>query len=179
MFIKNNEIFQGNRKNAKELGYKFYSTGKFCKNNNIEIRNLRAECVCPICFQQEKQRKIKWKDANPIKYQKSKEKYRVEKKDNVKASHFKHNSKRRVKFKKSVIYSELDQLVILEAYKLSKIREKETGIKWHIDHMIPLNAKKVNGLHCAENIQVIPAFLNLKKNNSLMYINRYDFLKDC
>ena len=87
MLIAKNEIYQGNRKNAKELGYKFYSSGKYCKNNNIEIRNLRAECVCPVCFQLERQRKIKWKQTNPVKYQKSKEKYRVEKKNNVKASH--------------------------------------------------------------------------------------------
>lgn len=74
-------------------------------------------------------------------------------------------------------YSELDSLVFEEAYKLCKIRNLETNIKWNIDHMIPINAKTVSGLHCAENIQVIPKIMNLHKSNKLIYINRMDWLK--
>jgi len=50
-------------------------------------------------------------------------------------------------------------------YKLAVEKTKETGIKWHVDHIIPLQGKIVSGLHVPANLQVIPAVENLKKNN--------------
>ena len=106
-----------------------------------------------------------------------KRKYKKLNKDKVRAE----SSTRRARRKLAVPvwFNELDSFVLEEAASLCVIREKETHFEWHIDHMYPLANKDICGLHCAENIQVIPAFLNLKKNNSLMYIDRYDFLKDC
>lgn len=52
-----------------------------------------------------------------------------------------------------------------EAYRLSALRTKVTGIKWEVDHIVPLQSKLVCGLHCEQNIQVIPALLNKKKSN--------------
>ena len=60
---------------------------------------------------------------------------------------------------------ELTEFVFLEAYDLCKQREHLTGFKWHIDHIIPLNGQKVSGLHVWNNLQVIPASVNLSKGN--------------
>lgn len=65
-------------------------------------------------------------------------------------------------------YSELDEFVMLEAADLARSRTAITGIPWHIDHMIPLRAKKACGLHCADNIQVIPAKMNQEKKNRMV-----------
>jgi hypothetical protein len=65
-------------------------------------------------------------------------------------------------------YGELDDFVISEALSLCKDRESCTGIKWHLDHTLPLNGKTVSGLHVWNNVQCIPGFLNSHKRNRLI-----------
>jgi len=62
-------------------------------------------------------------------------------------------------------FSEFDELVMKEAHHLAKLRKEVTGIKWDVDHIIPLCGKKVSGLHVYNNIQVIPNSINVQKHN--------------
>jgi 5-methylcytosine-specific restriction endonuclease McrA len=59
-----------------------------------------------------------------------------------------------------------DELTIFaysEAHSLRILRDKLTGIKWHVDHIIPLKGKLVSGLHVWNNFAVIPKVENLRK----------------
>lgn len=56
--------------------------------------------------------------------------------------------------------------LIEQAYELAALRTKMFGFSWHVDHIIPLNGRKVSGLHVPINLRVIPGADNLKKHNS-------------
>lgn len=75
-------------------------------------------------------------------------------------------------------FGEFDLLVISEASELSAQRTRETGTAWHVDHMVPLQAKTACGLHCANNIQVIPAAMNASKRNKLIFIEPNEWIRN-
>ena len=60
---------------------------------------------------------------------------------------------------------ELTELVTREAGSLLRLRKQATGIDWHTDHIIPKKGKTVCGLHVWNNLQVIPASVNIRKGN--------------
>lgn len=62
--------------------------------------------------------------------------------------------------------AELTDLVFAEAVDLRLARGLVTGIGWEIDHVIPLQGKRVSGLHVWNNLRVIPQILNRRKYNT-------------
>ena len=82
-----------------------------------------------------------------------------------KASALKYIQKRRTQQK---AYTDFDEFVFEEAVKLCSLRYETTKIKWHVDHIVPLNHRFACGLHVAHNFQVIPATLNHQKGNRHM-----------
>lgn len=73
-------------------------------------------------------------------------------------------------------YGELDEFVMREAADLCRLRELATGFAWQVDHMVPLQAKVACGLHCAANIQVMPALLNIAKRNKMIFTEPFDWI---
>lgn len=73
-------------------------------------------------------------------------------------------------------FGELDEFVMSEACDVAAMRTESTGVNWHVDHMIPLQAKNACGLHVWNNIQVIPAHLNLFKNNRMIMTQPFEWV---
>ena len=48
-----------------------------------------------------------------------------------------------------------------EAQRLTE----ETGIRYDVDHIVPLQSKHVCGLHCEYNLQLLPSSVNRRKGN--------------
>lgn len=55
-----------------------------------------------------------------------------------------------------------DRFCISEAKSLQKLRESLTGIKWHVDHIVPVSKGGSNNYH---NLQLVPAQWNQAKSN--------------
>lgn len=88
------------------------------------------------------------------------------------------NARAKKQKRKLGTFGELDEFCIAEAHDLARQREEMFGFPWHVDHIIPLNADEVSGLHKYDNIQVIPAHLNIFKNRRLIYTNDLEWLAD-
>ena len=58
-----------------------------------------------------------------------------------------------------------NKFFIEEIYDLARRRTEVMGFEWHVDHIVPLRHPLVQGLHCEQNLQVIPAVRNYTKGN--------------
>jgi hypothetical protein len=67
------------------------------------------------------------------------------------------------KLKATVLWA--NAFFIEEAYDLAAKRTVATGIRWHVDHIVPLVNRLVCGLHVEHNLRVVPASVNWSKNN--------------
>lgn len=78
-------------------------------------------------------------------------------------------SQRKIRFlrmKRAPKWLNDDDWISMEAfYAKAKEIKKSTGIKQHVDHIVPLVGKNVSGLHVPWNLRVLPAADNLAKSN--------------
>lgn len=76
-----------------------------------------------------------------------------------------HKRNKRIKEFHTPSWADMKSINII--YKQARKRSAIEGIQYHVDHIVPLNSKLVTGLHVANNLQIIPAKLNLRKGNNL------------
>jgi hypothetical protein len=163
------------RKDAIAAGLPRYFTGKPCANGHVAER-LAANYWCIDCQHEANRRKA----PERLGRQKS---WREQNKEHVStyASTVRPWAKRRAAKLNALPrwFGELDQFVTEECSTLAAERERVTGFPWQVDHMIPLQATEACGLHCAHNLQVIPAYLNRGKGNKMIFTKPFEWLHAC
>ncbi len=157
-----------------------------CKTNQSKI----GQTYCPSCISLYAKERYQKKKKEIIDYQKkyfqeNKEKVLAKRKEYQKLNQEKIKSyasnwrklnsakvnanckKRRAMAGKATPHwlTEDDFWMIEQAYELAQLRTKMLGIKFHVDHILPIMGKTVCGLHVPSNLQVIPALQNYSKGN--------------
>jgi hypothetical protein len=129
------------------------------ENNTDKIKEMSQEYRRNNKEQKSKKSKetyIKNKEA----IKKQVKKYKIDNKGKIR----KHTAKRRA-IKKQASVSWGNQKIISNIYEEAINLEQQTGIKHHVDHIIPLQGKTVCGLHVEKNLQILTAKENLAKHN--------------
>lgn len=109
-----------------------------------------------------KQAKL-WRQKNQERKRQNDKAWRLANADVVRASKMR---RKITKIDRSRPYdTEFLSLVEIEAHELAELREAATGVKWHVDHIVPLKSKLVSGFHNEFNLAVITATENMSKGN--------------
>lgn len=75
------------------------------------------------------------------------------------------STRRALKASATPSWNNIEKELIQFIYATAKLLTKTIGIKYEIDHIVPLISDKVCGLHCISNLQILPGEVNRRKSN--------------
>ena len=67
------------------------------------------------------------------------------------------------KIQRTPVYANIGRMK--EIYEMAQLITNYTGVKMHVDHIIPLRGRHVCGFHVENNLRVVDAETNMKKGN--------------
>ena len=143
------------KENQKRLAKEWYEQNKQLTKDRARARDLANP-------EQAAARKAKWREENRDKHNAINREWFANNKDK-RASY---QAKRKATILQRTPAWDPDAHLIIAKYQLAAMLTKASGIEHHVDHIIPLQGKKVSGLHVFSNLRVIPGSDNVKKSNS-------------
>lgn len=138
---------QRNEEYVKQQQKDYYEANKDHRKQ-YSLNRSKLLSKDPVELQKRSDYGKKWREENPNKNRAKSNKRRADKDQRV-----------------PCWYNEFDAFVMQEAHDLAAMRDKTFGMKWHVDHIIPLAGKMVSGLHVANNVDVVPQSYNIAKSN--------------
>lgn len=141
---KNRKWRLNNKQHEKEIKRVYYL------NNKDKL--LRINCL--------------YRNNNPDKYKEYRLRWRKNNSDKVVSLTRKRQLAKIQRIPKWMTKDQLDAMDLM--YLFARSMTKETGIKHEVDHIIPLRAINVSGLHVPWNLQVITKVENCRKSNTFI-----------
>jgi len=185
------------RKEAQDIGAKYYFTGEPCKHGHIAPRKTKGACVecLKVEWQQAAEKRAdyfrEYNKREDVKDRKN-EWYEANREQVIQAAATRPLEVKRVYQKawkeRNTVWVRADTKArrrkhrlatpkwltreqkgqIRELYKIAITMTKTTGEQYVGDHIVPLRSEFVCGLHVPWNLRVIPRQENLLKSNKLI-----------
>lgn len=153
LFSKNKSTKDGFKYSCKVCISKYY-----LKNKDLEKQKRKLN------YQQNKSQYIErakiWKANNPEKVAADRKQWNNKNKF-LKAYYT--STRRAIQTQATPSWANLKK--IKQIFKDARTKSLETGIKYTVDHIIPLHGKLVSGLHVENNLRLLPYKENCKKGN--------------
>jgi len=130
---------------------------------NLEVHKLRIKQYRELTNYDFKGYAFKYKEENKEKLAQYRKEYKTLNRDKVNANNAKRRASRLLRTPKWLDDKQIEQIVYIYNYAMNKTCS--TGIKHHVDHIVPLQGKTVSGLHVPWNLQVLPEPQNISKSN--------------
>jgi hypothetical protein len=150
---------------------KYYYLCISCHKNTSKKNYKKESAIARASF---------WAKKNPHKVQENRKKYKDKNREILRAKGRQYikenphivnaNTAKRRALKRNATPTWLTKRHFMDfklIYKLAKLTEKATGIKYEVDHIVPLAGKDVCGLHVPWNLQHLPAKENIIKGNKV------------
>ena len=185
------------RTEAKANGNKYYFTGIPCKYGHIALRKIKGQCIeCKkieneearskrASYYQQYNQSEKGKEAKRRYYERNreaviaraaarpaKEKFKYHKawrsRNTLLVNADNKNRRRKHRQASPPWLTRKQRFEMRELYKIATTMVQTTGVKYVVDHIVPLRSEFVCGLHVPWNLRVITQEENLKKSNKLV-----------
>ena len=156
-FLRISICMAKDKENQKRLAKEWYERNKELTKKRARARDLANP-------KQAAARKTKWREENREKHNALNREWN----ENNRPAKAALECKRRASQLQRTPSWDPHAHLIVAKYQLASMLTKASGIEHHVDHIIPLQGKKVSGLHVFSNLRVIPGSDNVKKSNSFM-----------
>jgi len=166
----NKEYKKKNKEKINIVKKRHYEDNKeeiLLKNKKYRVANREKVLAGKRKYYKDNQKEIsvkerKYRENNKEKIALISKKWRENNRGIKNASEARRNAK---KLQATPEWSELDKIKIV--YEKAQWLGTVTGLKYHVDHIIPLQGENVCGLHVWQNLQILEESLNCSKNNKM------------